>query len=62
MKYKIYEYEISRITKVEAGGVVEAMFEIIPWSSLGLDVDYHPSNGTAFVVDKTTDFKYRVEW
>ena len=62
MKYKIYGYEIEKVTKVEAPGVVEAMFEILPGWSLGVDVDYFHDRGYALVTDKTTDFMYRVEW
>ena len=59
-KYKIKDYEISTTKTVEAPGLLEAMFEYLPWPTLQLDINYKPHHGKALVIDKKTDFHYDV--
>lgn len=62
MKYEIFDYEIHSKKTVEAPGVVEAMFEYLPWPKLHLEINYKPESVTAEVIDNDTDFLYRVRW
>jgi|SaaInlStandDraft_3_1057020.scaffolds.fasta_scaffold02530_11 hypothetical protein len=62
MKYKITDHEIDKVTEVEAPGIIEAMLEYLTWPTLQLTVDYHPTYGSARVMDEVTDFIYDVEF
>lgn len=60
-KFEIFDYEICSTRIVTAPGIVEAMLEYLPWPSLSLDIKYSPSNGEAEIIDKTTDFIYKIK-
>ncbi|MFA7000437.1 MAG: hypothetical protein WC241_05015 [Candidatus Paceibacterota bacterium] len=62
MKYEITDWELDGAKKiVEAPGIAEAMFEYLPWTNLEVEINWHPSNGLAVVVDNKTDFRYHVQ-
>jgi len=60
MLFVIKDYEIVKKVRVEAPGMLEAMLEYLPWPTLQIDFDYQPTNGTARVIDKKTDFMYDI--
>lgn len=60
--YIIHDYEINKDVEVRGPGLIEAMLEHLPWSTLQLDIDYKPLHGIAEVTDKATGFRYTVKW
>jgi len=61
MKFEIKDFELDgRKTKVTAPGIVEAMYEYLPWPSLDLKIFGRPSHGFYEVIDLKTEFKYEV--
>lgn len=61
MKYRLLDYEINTEKNIEAPGIAEAMLEYLPWPTLQLKIDYHPSDGYAVVEDLQTNFTYRLQ-
>ena len=62
MEYLIYDNEIDKGEVVKAPGILEAMFEYLPWPTLNIEVEYKPWMGAAIVKDNTTGFLYNVTW
>lgn len=60
MKYTIHDFELAKMTEVEAPGFLEAILEYLPWPTLQLGCDYQPSHGRATFIDWKTKFKYEV--
>lgn len=60
-KYEITDYEINKITMVEAPGIAEAMLDYLPWPTLDISIHFTPTKGVADIVDNNTDFRYKIE-
>lgn len=62
MQYEITDQELGGAKAViEAQGIAEAMFDYLPWPTLEIEIVWQPSNGSAVVVDKQTDFRYHIQ-
>jgi len=62
MIYQVYDIELNISKQVEAPGIVEAMYEYLPWPCVDIEVRYSPVGGRASVVDKMTKFLYELTW
>ena len=63
MKYEITDYEIdaTKTIVVDATGIVEAIYEYLPWEIIEIDLTLIKSKDKAVVVDKVTGFLYDVK-